>query len=187
MASGSPLVFPAHGLGESGERPAAAYGALTCPSLDCAPCTIDKEGFTHMRTPIIVRSGSLELLTARPLAESQSGPRFVYRLRGSQGGAAVDTFEISNCKVHVKDDSDVGERGLEVWLTGTPAGSPALTVDTSSRGLKVTTDRPLTRRTKVGGRPFLYVYEADASQYSYNLHGGGAARGGGDLAGVAFR
>ena len=139
-----------------------------------------------MRTPIIVRSGSLELLTARPLAESQSGPRFVYRLRGSQGGAAVDTFEISNCKVHVKDDSDIGERGLEVWLTGTPAGSPALTVDTSSRGLKVTTDRPLTRRPKVGGRPFLYVYEADASQYSYNLHGGGAAREGRNLDEAAF-
>ena len=114
-----------------------------------------------MRTPIIVRGGSLELLTARPLAECQSGPRFVYRLRGSQGGAAVDTFEISNCKVHVKDDSDVGDRGLEVWLTGMPAGAPALTVDTSSRGLKVTTDRPLTRRPKVGGRPFLYVCDVD--------------------------
>jgi hypothetical protein len=139
-----------------------------------------------MRTPIIVRSGSIELLTARPLAEYPSGPRFVYRLRGSQGGAAVDTFEISNCRVHVRDDSDVGERGLELWLTGTPAGPPAFTLDTSFRGLTVTTDRPLTSRPKVGGRPFLYVYDAHASQYSYNLHGGGAAREGRNLDEAAF-
>jgi hypothetical protein len=139
-----------------------------------------------MRTPIIVRSGSIELLTAKPLDESQSGSRFVYRLRGSQGGAAVDTFEISNCNVHVRDDSGVGARRLDIWLTGTPAGSPAFTVDASLLGLKVTTDRRLTRQSRTGGRPFLYVYDAHASQYAYDLHRDGARQEGRNLDQAAF-
>jgi hypothetical protein len=139
-----------------------------------------------MRTPIIVKSGSIELLTAKPLDESQSGSHFVYRLRGWQGGAAVDAFEISNCKVHLRDDPDQGDRRLEIWLTGAPTGSAPFTVDVSTFGFKVTTDRRLTRQPRNGGRPFLYVYEAHAAQYSYNLYAGGAPIEGRNLDEAAF-
>jgi hypothetical protein len=139
-----------------------------------------------MRTPIIVKSGSIELLTAKPLDESQSGSHFVYRLRGWQGGAAVDAFEISNCKVHLRDDPDQGDRRLEIWLTGAPTGSAPFTVDVSTFGFKVTTDQRLIRQPRNGGRPFLYVYEAHAAQYSYNLYAGGAPIEGRNLDEAAF-
>ena len=44
----------------------------------------------------------------------------------------------------------------------------------------------MTRQPKDGGRPFLYVYDAHAAQYSYNLYGGGAAMEGRNLDEAAF-
>jgi hypothetical protein len=142
-----------------------------------------------MRTPIIVKSGSIELLTNRLLDESPSGPPFVYRLKGWQGSAAVDAFDVSNGRVSVRDDSGQGDRRLEIWLTGTPTEAVPFKVEisrSSSPGFRVTTDRRLARQSRSGGRPFVYIYGAEAARYSYNLYAGGTQIEGRDLDQAAF-
>jgi hypothetical protein len=132
-----------------------------------------------MRTPIIVRRGSIELLTNQPLKRvpkkpEEPEPPFEYRLPGWHGRACVDAFEVSTGRLTVRDDYDQGERELHIWPVGTPSGTAPFQVRISSKvdpkGFTVTTAAPLTEVERSRGRQHRYVYEVSASQFSYDLY-----------------
>ena len=148
-----------------------------------------------MRTPIIVRRGSIELLTNRPLhrvvckpgiAPEPDGP-CVYRYPGWRGSASVDAFEVSAGRIKVRDDTGQGERELHVWPAAQPVGEAPFIVRIATKGFTVTTAREL-REMDPTGRLHRYVYEVDAETHpvSYVLHADGTTIEGRNLDDAAF-
>jgi hypothetical protein len=142
-----------------------------------------------MRTPIIVRRGSIELLTNHRLKLIATNPH-VYKLVGWRGLGCVDAFEVATGRLTVKDDSDLGERQLDVWFEGTPSGAAPLQVRMSSsekpRGVTIRTAEPLEGPSTAGGRQFLYTYAVDAAKFSYDLYTDRGITEGRDLDDAAF-
>ena len=150
-----------------------------------------------MRTPIIVRRGSIELLTNRPLhrvfCEPQTPPQpegpCIYSYPGWRGTAAVDVFEVSRGALTIRDDTGQGERELHIWPTGTPSGDAPFKVEisnTAAKGFRVTTATRLVERERPRGRRHTYTYEVSASQFSYRLRVGGTTVEGRELDDAAF-
>ena len=142
-----------------------------------------------MRTPIIVRRGSIELLTNHRLKLIATAPH-VYKLVGWRGVGCVDAFEVAANRLTVKDDSDLGERRLDVWFDGAPSGDAPFQVRMSSRepprGVTIRTAEPLEGPTTAGGRRFLYRYAGVAARFSYDLYTDRGVIEGRDLDDAAF-
>ena len=156
-----------------------------------------------MRTPIIVKKGSIELLTnhlltLEPPKHKPGEPHIpplssVYTLKGWHGMGCVDVFEVATDQLDVKDDAELGERELHLWFQGEPSGPPPFGVRMSSRGerkgVTITTDRPfLPPERKRGGREYRYKYEVTPKPkaYSYDLHMGDRIIEGRNLKDVVF-
>jgi hypothetical protein len=140
-----------------------------------------------MRTPIIVKRGSIELRTNRELHRDceggEDGERLgpcVYRYPGWFGRASVDAFEVSGGSIKVRDDKGQGERELHVWPAAEPNGEAPFVVRIANRGEKkgftITTRWALEETTDPkGGRLYRYVYKVDEEKhpFSYVLHADG--------------
>jgi hypothetical protein len=153
-----------------------------------------------MRTPIIVKRGSIELLTnheltLKPREQNPDEPHipelpFVYLLKGWRGMGCVDVFQVATNQLDVRDDTKLGERDLQVWFQGEPSGAPPFRVRMSTRGehkgVTITTDKALEGPRRAEGRQYVYTYEVTTDAYSYDLHTSGRIIEGRNLKDVAF-
>jgi hypothetical protein len=132
-----------------------------------------------MRTPIIVKRGSIELRTNERLKLVSEAP-FVYHYPRWLGRASVDAFEVSGGRIKVRDDKGQGERELHVWPAAEPSGEAPFVVRIGTwgdqKGFTVTTLSALEEKTDPNsGRLHRYVYEVDEDEhpFSYVLHADG--------------